>query len=265
MQNERKLSKAVEKIAQSLPDAEFKKRYGKNWKAVKIATAEKLAERIQTTLDEEKKKRDRCLKIADRKFDKPSAYKSGAVVRCRQGKIWKGIKEDIHDLVEKETLRKWFKRQGAPGKTGGWVDCNSPIRKDGKITGYKPCGRKKGEKRSKYPACRPTPARCKDPGKGKTWGKTNESQTGAYIVDLVLGFFEYIIQKVGKVVARKTLSPETLKKLIRGAYNEHDIVGRQVPEELNSILEKEIDSKQITNIDGLYRRIQQYRNGKSRF
>ena len=44
MQNERKLPKAVEKIAQSLPDAEFKKRYGKNWKSVKIATAQKLAE-----------------------------------------------------------------------------------------------------------------------------------------------------------------------------------------------------------------------------
>jgi len=45
-------------------------------------------------LKEEKTKRDRCLKIADRKFDKPSAYKSGAVVRCRKGDIWKGIKEE---------------------------------------------------------------------------------------------------------------------------------------------------------------------------
>ena len=73
---------------------------------------------------------------------------------------------------QKETLRTWFKRKGAPGKTGGWVDCNSPIRKDGKITGYKPCGRQKGEIRSKYPSCRPTPSKCKDPGKGKKWGKT---------------------------------------------------------------------------------------------
>ena len=73
---------------------------------------------------------------------------------------------------KKETLRTWFGRRGAPGKKGGWVDCNSPIRKDGKITGYKPCGRQKGEKRAKYPSCRPTPAGCKDKGKGKTWGKT---------------------------------------------------------------------------------------------
>jgi hypothetical protein len=123
-----------------------------------------LREVIKSVL-EEKTKRDRCLRIADRKFDKPSAYKSGAVVRCRQGKIWKGINED-------ESLRKWFKRSGAPGKEGGWVDCNAPIKKDGKITGYKSCGRKEGEKRAKYPSCRPTASKCKDPGKGKKWGKT---------------------------------------------------------------------------------------------
>jgi hypothetical protein len=76
------------------------------------------------------------------------------------------------NIQEDESLHKWFKRSGAPGKEGGWVDCNSPIRKDGKITGYKPCGRQKGEVRSKYPSCRPTPSKCKDPGKGKKWGKT---------------------------------------------------------------------------------------------
>jgi hypothetical protein len=48
-------------------------------------------------LQEEKEKRDRCLRIADRKFDKPSAYKSGAVVRCRKGGIWKGVKEGKYD------------------------------------------------------------------------------------------------------------------------------------------------------------------------
>jgi len=138
---------------------------------------------------EEKNKRDRCLRIADRKFDKPSAYKSGAVVRCRKGDIWKGIKETddpqsgkaapygsgfskvTEELIRekvKETLRTWFSRKGPKGKEGGWVDCNAP---DGD-GGYKACGRKEGEKRSKYPACRPTPSQCKTPGKGKKWGKT---------------------------------------------------------------------------------------------
>jgi hypothetical protein len=129
----------------------------------------------------EKEKRDRCLRIADRKFDKPSAYKSGAVVRCRQGDIWKGIKEVFNELLsEDESLHKWFKRSGPKGKEGGWVDCNAP---DGK-GGYKSCGRKKGEKRSKYPACRPTPAGCKRKGKGKTWGKTKENMIK--LKDLIL-------------------------------------------------------------------------------
>ena len=234
---------------------------------------------------------DRCKRIADRKYDKPSAYKSGAIVRCRKGNIWKGLKENTteeniqyikpnfeneweeairypefkelgkekwvslgsqgrtvnysniedilgnvdldfdslendkkirfkkayklgtieypiavkfnnnsYDLVagntrlagllelgidpkiwvvdlsqlneaKKETLRTWFKRKGAPGKTGGWVDCNTCREVDGKKK-CKPCGRKKGEKRAKYPSCRPTPSQCSDPGKGKKWGKT---------------------------------------------------------------------------------------------
>ena len=149
-----------------------------------------------------KKKEDRCTRIAKRKYDVwPSAYASGAVVKCRQGKIWKNLKEeDLMDLSEEElleilseeedetleekkrkltkkpssetSLRDWFKRKGEPGKGGGWVDCNSPIRKDGKITGYKSCGRSgKDDKRSKYPACRPTPSACKSKGRGTSWGK----------------------------------------------------------------------------------------------
>jgi hypothetical protein len=126
----------------------------------------KLSEILEQIIQE---REDRCKRIADRKYDKPSAYKSGAIVRCRKGDIWKGVKEQLDQLNEKqkETLRTWFKRKGAPGKEGGWVDCNTC--RDGKC---KSCGRKEGEKRSKYPSCRPTPAACKDKGKGKNWGKT---------------------------------------------------------------------------------------------
>ena len=42
---ERDLSDKEEKIAQELPDKEFKKRYGKDWKSVKIATATKMAKK----------------------------------------------------------------------------------------------------------------------------------------------------------------------------------------------------------------------------
>ena len=250
----------------------------------------KLAE--EEVIDEKKKKKgkkDRCYRIAKRKYDVfPSAYASGAIVKCRQGKIWRGLKEilkeeefaphtmynpktgdkvmtkkhgehvdlakkgythvdpeEIEKALKKEggaagldaivkitggeekevkitlkhmpnvgkhekgdfildddeevkivkegitvhiseildekkkrkkagseskkesSLRDWFGRKGAKGKKGGWVDCNAP---DGK-GGYKACGREKGEKRKKYPACRPTPAACKERGKGKSWGK----------------------------------------------------------------------------------------------
>ena len=123
----------------------------------------------------EEKKDDRCTRIAKSKYDAwPSAYASGAVVRCRAGKIWKDLKEtddnldenieneQLEALEEDEGLKKWFDRQGAPGKKGGWVDCNT-CRTD-KKTGKKKCkacGREKGEKRSKYPRCRPTPSQCK--------------------------------------------------------------------------------------------------------
>ena len=204
-----------------------KKMYGKTYRNCVKAEGEEL----------EEKKDDRCTRIAKRKYDVwPSAYASGAVVKCRQGKIWKGIKEEVevsdleikirqalHDeggaagiegLIKKvgasedeiiaaikgmedvghhhygdyilddadqinimredeieEDLRKWFGRKGEPGSKKGWVDCNAPKYKDGKKIGYKSCGRGSGEKRSKYPACRPTAAACKSKGKGKKWGK----------------------------------------------------------------------------------------------
>ena len=241
-----------------------------------MANLEKIIhEEIEAFLDEKKKKKkkkkakkkkgDRCTRIAKRKYDVwPSAYASGAVVRCRKGEIWKGLKEDDDDVRDKygsevvdrskrslkkslalaeekddlqtkirkalrdeggaagmdalekhtkapateirkaikemddvgrhedgdyiledgeevdivdEDLRKWFGRKGESGSKSGWVDCNT-CRKDPK-TGKKKCkacGREKGEKRAKYPACRPTPAACGTKGKGKKWGKKSKKK-----------------------------------------------------------------------------------------
>lgn len=119
-----------------------------------------------------KKKDDRCTRIAKRKYDVwPSAYASGAVVKCRQGKIWKNESVDEDEVVEekrdfsfekKRGLRGWFDRQGGSGKSKGWVDCNTcrTDKKSGRKK-CKSCGRQKGEKRPKYPRCRPTPSQCK--------------------------------------------------------------------------------------------------------
>ena len=117
------------------------------------------------------------LKDIANKYNGYLSYKATDEDTRRIGQLLGYKAEDIETYIErrksklneakKETLRTWFKRKGAPGKTGGWVDCNTC--RDGKC---KPCGRKKGEIRSKYPSCRPTPSQCKRPGKGKTWGKT---------------------------------------------------------------------------------------------
>ena len=48
-------------------------------------------------------KDDRCTRIAKRKYDTwPSAYASGAVVRCRRGEIWKDVKEETIDEMNCE-------------------------------------------------------------------------------------------------------------------------------------------------------------------
>jgi hypothetical protein len=89
--------------------------------------------------------------------------------------IYFNINEKTDYSKEKESgLHGWFSRRGGEGSKG-WVDCNT-CRKDSEgKTKCKPCGREKGEERSKYPACRPTPSACKTKGKGEKWGKKSES------------------------------------------------------------------------------------------
>jgi len=77
-----------------------RKKLGKVPKAGKVASKKKmklptgLINYMDYTVSEKKKKKDdRCTRIAKRKYDTwPSAYASGAVVRCRKGEIWKGVK-----------------------------------------------------------------------------------------------------------------------------------------------------------------------------
>lgn len=151
-------------------------------------------------------KKDACYHKVKSRYDVwPSAYASGALVKCRKvgAKNWGNSTKEVEEIQDESlkdvelyeakkrkltskpssetSLRDWFKRKGGKGSSGGWVDCNT-CRKDSK-TGRlkcKPCGRKEGEKRAKYPACRPTPGACKKykESKGKSWGKkskTNEN------------------------------------------------------------------------------------------
>jgi len=95
-------------------------------------------------------------------------HKKSKARRRRGAKRYKKKKRRLTSKPSSESsLRDWFGRKGAKGSKGGWVDCNAP---DGR-GGYKSCGRSSGEKRKRYPACRPTPSACKTKGKGKQWGK----------------------------------------------------------------------------------------------
>lgn len=147
-------------------------------------------ETLYIVIDEAKKKKkkgkgDRCIRIAKRKYHKwPSAYASGAVVKCRQGKIWKGLKEgkesvefEIYELTESQaiellekykpvkqsSLKDWFSQN----KGKGWIDCR---------TGES-CGRSKAGRGTdrKYPACRPTKAHCNKAGSRRKKGPARVS------------------------------------------------------------------------------------------
>jgi len=86
-------------------------------KEIKEAIQEILDEKRKRSKRKTKKKRsrkkksskkkgkadDRCTRIAKRKYDVwPSAYASGAVVKCRQGKIWKGVSENTDLTLNEE-------------------------------------------------------------------------------------------------------------------------------------------------------------------
>lgn len=184
-----------------------------------------------------KGKKDACYHKVRARYDVwPSAYASGALVKCRKAgaanwgnKSKKNESVDLEAIIREEienyldecwsthervpgtkkgakgscrpksegvepgleekkkrkltskpssetSLRDWFGRKGAKGKKGGWVDCNTckTVRtKSGKKRKRcKACGRSGGEKRSKYPSCRPTPSAC---GKRGRWGKKSKA------------------------------------------------------------------------------------------
>jgi len=114
---------------------------------------------------------------------------------------------------KESSLRDWFGRKGAKGSKKGWVDCNSP---DGS-GGYKACGRGSGEKRKKYPACRPTPGACKERGKGKSWGKKAKSKKNE---ELYMDLEQIIQEELEAVLDEKRKKKKKKKKTKKDAcYN----------------------------------------------
>lgn len=130
--------------------------------------------------------KDACYHKVKRRYKVfPSAYASGALVKCRKvgaknwgkskkkmsnecSKIFPDLIKEIFDLERERGLKGWFDRNG--GK--GWVDCRAS--RKGRIV---PCGRKKAGKGAdrKYPACRPTLSACNKKGIRRKKGKKRVS------------------------------------------------------------------------------------------
>ena len=108
------------------------------------------------------KKQDACYyKVRSRYKKWPSAYASGALVRCRKvgAKNWGNSVKKGGDNFKREKesgLHGWFSRRGGDGQSG-WVSCQS-CEDDKK--GTKPCGRQDASKGTKQ-RCRPTCSACK--------------------------------------------------------------------------------------------------------
>lgn len=115
-----------------------------------------------------REEKDACYsKVKSRYSVFPSAYASGALVRCRKvgAKNWGNkkreqveVNESKFELEKERGLKGWFDRNG--GK--GWIDCKASKKGD-----LVPCGRKKTGKGAEreYPACRPTLSACNKKGK----------------------------------------------------------------------------------------------------
>lgn len=117
---------------------------------------------------------------------------------------------------KESSLRDWFKRKGAKGSKGGWVDCNAP---DGK-GGYKSCGRSSGEKRKKYPACRPTPGACKERGRGKSWGKKGSKKKRKESMELSRDQLKKIIlEELDAVISEKEGKKDACYHKVKARYD----------------------------------------------
>ena len=148
---------------------------------------------------------------------------------CKTYGVQEEKKKAGTESSKESSLRDWFGRKGAKGSKGGWVDCNAP---DGS-GGYKSCGRSDGEKRKKYPSCRPTPGACKEKGKGKSWGKKGSKKNEGLLYegdDAVLEIFKGATLDEGELVCEACLF-ETLQEASCGCPDlvaEAEYQGRKV-------------------------------------
>ena len=94
-EDDENLEKEIKEAIQEILDEKRKRS--------KRKTKKKRSRKKKSSKKKKGKADDRCTRIAKRKYDVwPSAYASGAVVKCRQGKIWKGVSENTDLTLNEE-------------------------------------------------------------------------------------------------------------------------------------------------------------------
>jgi hypothetical protein len=116
--NEEELDERCQKGYKTHETRKTKTMYGKTYRNCVKAEQLELDEKKRKKKKKKKKKGkdDRCTRIAKRKYDVwPSAYASGAVVQCRRGKIWKGVKEGAEEDLAVAIRQALHDEGGAAG------------------------------------------------------------------------------------------------------------------------------------------------------
>lgn len=156
-------------------------------------------------------------RLADEKFEsKTGVYKSSWIVR--EYKKRGGKYKTQGKSRSSSGLKRWYREE--------WVDLNRPIRNsNGKIIGYKPCGRSSARTKEKYPLCRPskrvsksTPRTYREIGKRSlTRAKRDKAKVTSH-KNIKFGAGNVRSQFYGKRSSVMVPVPENVKKMALYAF-----------------------------------------------
>ena len=128
-EDDKNLEKEIKEAIQEILDEKRKRS--------KRKTKKKRSRKKKSSKKKKGKADDRCTRIAKRKYDVwPSAYASGAVVKCRDGKIWKGVTEST-DMVLNEEYEQLLIKEISDAFYEIMTEKKSPIQKKEQVKNQK--------------------------------------------------------------------------------------------------------------------------------
>ena len=148
--------------------------------------------------------------LANKKFKSPTGiYRSSWIIKEYKKRGGKFVGKKGSN--KSPGLKRWFSEK--------WVDLNRPIKKNGKIIGYKPCGRKSSNIKGKYPLCRPskritskTPKTFKELSKKRIQKAKKAKSKVTYKSNIKFGGKSKVKRKPNKLKSTRKLSTKKPKK-----------------------------------------------------